>query len=196
MRFLRLAAIACLTILLGACAATGPRFAEVEASLPQLRPGEGRIFIFRENTAVGAGVRPDVRLNGEVIGTPQPGSFFFVDRPAGRYTASARTEAESTVEFEVGNGESAYVSLKIGMGLLVGRPHLAVLPAAAGAAALPSLAYIGAIPLVPGKADPVTAGALRGGTGKPPAQQPPSGRAASQSPVTMDDLSGLLPARP
>jgi hypothetical protein len=194
-RTLRLAAIACLTLLLAGCAATGPKFAEVEANLPALRAGEGRIYIFRENTGMGAGVRPDVRLNGEVVGAPQPGSFFFVDKPVGHYTASARTEAESSVEFLLREGENAYVSLRIGMGLLVGRPQLMLHPAQAGAAALPGLAYIGSVPLAPGRADPVTAGAVPGGTGRSttpaPVAAPP---AARQGAVTLDDLSGLLPA--
>jgi hypothetical protein len=191
MRFLRLAATACLALLLVACAATGPKFAEVEASLPVLRTGEGRIILFRENSGVGAAVRPEIRLNGMAVGSLQPGSFLFVDRPAGRYTASARTEAEATVEFELGDGETAYVSMRIQMGLFVGRPQLTVHPAVSGAAALASLAYVGSIPLVPGVVNPVTAGAVRGGTRQAPQapQQP-----ARQGPVTMDDLRGLLPA--
>jgi hypothetical protein len=191
MRFLRLVATACLSLLLAACAATGPKFAEVESSLPQMRAGEGRVFFFRENTPVGAAVRPDVRLNGEVVGAPTPGSFFFVDGPAGRYTADARTESESTVQFDLGAGESAYVSLQINMGFLVGRPQLIVHAPVSGAAALTGLAYIGNIPLVPGSAGPVTAGPVRPRSA--PGSEPLPVR---QGKVTMDDLRGLLPAKP
>lgn len=182
---LRAAATAAFVLLLTACAATGPKFTEVEASLPPLAAGEGRIFVFRDASAVGAALRPDVRLNGSVIGSPQPGSFFFVDRPAGRYTASARTEVESTVEFELVEGETAYVSLQIAMGLLVGRPQLQLHPATTGSAALRSLAYTGSIPLVPGPSKAVAAGAA-GSTPTRPSQP--------QGPVTMEDLRGLLPA--
>lgn len=194
---LRAALALAFVFLLAGCAATGPRFIEVQGSLPELREGEGRVFFFRENKGMGAGVRPDVRLNGEVVGAPQPGSFFFVDRPAGHYTAQARTEAESSVSFELAAGESVYVSLQIGMGLLVGRPQLMVHPAAMGEAALPQLAYIGSIPLVPGQPHPVTGGAVRGGTQTPTPQGPgPAPQAATRrSPVTMDDLRGLLPAQ-
>jgi hypothetical protein len=191
MRFLRLAAAACVALLLAACAATGPKFAEVEASLPPLRAGEGRIFVFRSMSTVGGALRPDVRINGEVAGTPQVGSFFFVDRPAGRYTASARTESESTVACELGDGDTAYMSLQITMGILVGRPLLRLHSPEAGPSAMQGLAYIGSIPLVPGRPNPITAGAVPGGSARAKSGQP-----ARQGAVTMDDLRGLLPAKP
>jgi hypothetical protein len=187
LRILRASAAAALALLITACAATGPRFAEVQASLPPVAAGEGRIFVFRDASAVGAALRPDVRLNGSVIGAPQPGSFFFVDRPAGRYTASARAETESTVEFELVEGESAYVSLQIAMGLLAGRPQLQLHPPATGSAALHGLAYTGSIPLVPRPSNAVAGGAA--GSAPPRPSQP-------QGPVTMEDLRGLLPAAP
>lgn len=195
MRMLRRALGACLALLLSACAATGPKFIEVEASLPEVRPGEGRIFIFREHSTVGGGVRPDIRLNGQVVGSPPGGGFFFVDRPAGRYTATARTEIESRVEFELPEGQAAYVSIHINVGFVVGRPQLFVHPPVTGAAALRYLSYAGTIPLVPGRASPVTAGTLPGGAPQSPPQAAPhpAQQAAMPSAVTMDDLRGLLP---
>jgi hypothetical protein len=185
MRFLRLAAAACVALLLAACAATGPQFAEVEASLPPLRAGEGRIFVFRSASPVGAALRPDVRINGDVAGTPQVGSFFFVDRPAGHYTASARTESESTVDFELAAGETAYLGLQITMGIMVGRPQLILHSPKAGPSALQGLAYIGSIPLVPSRPNPITAGAVPGGTARAiPTQSSPQA------------ARGLLPAKP
>jgi hypothetical protein len=176
-RDLRAVAGLALAALLSACAATGPMFSDVQASFPPLRANEGRIFIFRANTLVGAAVRPEVRLNGTVVGSPQPGSFLFVDRPAGRYTASARTESESQVSFEIAGGQNAYISLQIGMGLLVGRPQLALHGPAEGHSALQGLAYAGATPLVPRAASP--AGRIDS--------------VGSNRPVSMDDLRGLLP---
>jgi hypothetical protein len=196
MRFLRLAAAACVALLLAACAATGPKFAEVEASLPRLRAGEGRIFVFRSNSPVGAALSPDVRINGEVAGTPQVGSFFFVDRPAGHYTASARTESESTVDFVLGEGQTVYVSLHISMGILVGRPQLLMHPPETGTSVMRGMAYIGSIPLVPGRPDPITAGAVPGGTARAKPTQPVQAQSARSGAVTMDDLRGLLPAKP
>lgn len=190
MRMLRIFVVAVMAVLLTGCAATGPKFSEVQASMPAVRAGEGRIFVFRLNTPIGAALRPDVRVGGMVVGAPQPGSFFFVDRPAGHHAATARTEAESSVEFELAEGESVYISLQINMGVLVGRPQLLLHPPVTGASALQDLAYVGSIPLVPGRADPITAGAVRGGTQQQP--EPPTRRSA----VTMEDLRGLLPATP
>lgn len=184
-RFARAATLAAIALLLTACAATGPKFIEVQASLPALRVGEGRVFFYRDASTMGAALRPDVRLDGQVVGAPQPGSFFFVDRPAGRHTASARTEAETTVDFDLADGDTVYISMRINMGLMVGRPELTLQPPTTGPGALHNLAYIGSIPLVPGRPDPVTAGAVRGGT---------ASQAQRQGRVTMDDLRGLLPA--
>ena len=210
----------CTPLLLAACSAVGPKFTDVEASFPTLRTGQGRIFFYR-TSGLGAAVRPDLRLDGQVVGASEPGSFFFVDRPAGNYTVSARTEVESVVQVALREGESAYVQSSITMGLLVGHPNLVVKSATEAGLALPQLAYTGATPLVPGRPRTLTAGAIPGGTGVPGASAAPGrstapgssagsggpaapGGAAVQgnparipSAVTMDDLRGLLaPATP
>ncbi|WBY00165.1 DUF2846 domain-containing protein [Ramlibacter tataouinensis] len=194
MRCIRLA-VACFSVLLAACAATGPRFTEVQANLPQLRGGEGRIFFFRDNSAVGAAVQPDIRLGGEDVGALQPGAFFFVDRPAGHYTASARTESESSVDFDLRGQDTVYVSLHITMGLLVGRPTLTLHPPDAGAAAVQSLAYTGSIPLAPNRSAPSAGRATATSPAPEPAPTPTPAPATAPSPgaVTLDDLRGLLP---
>lgn len=178
----RWGALLALVLALAGCAASGPKYAEVEASMPSLRAGQGRIVFFRTSGA-GPAVRPDIRLNGEVVGTSEPGSFFFVDRPAGRYTASARTEVESSVEVLVRDGEVSYVESSITLGLFVGHPRLSTRGAGEALGVLSGLAYTGPIPLVPGRPRQAVAG------------QSPAG--VRPGAVTMDDLRGLLPpARP
>lgn len=179
----RWGALLALVMVLAGCAATGPRYAEVEASLPSLRAGQGRIVFFR-TAGLGAGVRPDIRLNGDVVGTSEPGGFFFVDRPVGRYTASARTEVEASVEVHVREGEVSYVESRITMGVFIGHPQLSTASEGQALATLPALAYTGSIPLVPGR----------------PRQSQSMARPSPTSPagvrpgtVTMDDLRGLLP---
>jgi hypothetical protein len=174
-------ALLALVMLLAGCAASGPKYAEVEASMPSLRPGQGRI-VFLRTTGFGPGVRPDIRLNGDVVGASEPGSFFFVDRPVGRYTASARTEVESSVEVQVRDGEVSYVESRITMGLFIGHPLLSIATEPQALAALPSLAYTGAIPLVPGRP--------RQSATRPSPASPAGVRPGG---VTMDDLRGLLP---
>lgn len=177
----RWSALMALVMLLAGCAATGPRYAEVEASMPSLRAGQGRIVFFR-STGVGPAVQPDIRLNGEVVGKSEPGSFFFIDRAAGRYTASARTEVESRVEVVVREGEVSYVESRITMGVFVGHPQLSTPASGQALAVLPALAYTGSVPLVPGR--PRQAAAAPAST---------SAAGLRPGPVTMDDLRGLLP---
>jgi hypothetical protein len=117
-RFSVIVALA-LGLALSACA-TGPKFTELESTIPALDPSLGRIFIYR-TTVFGAAVQPNVKLNGEVVGSAVPNGFFFVDRPPGDYTVSTATEVERSVMLGLRAGETQYVRLNIGMGFLVGR---------------------------------------------------------------------------
>jgi hypothetical protein len=182
-RWLLLAAMVTLT----GCAATGPRYVEVETNFPTLRPGYGRVLVYRP-AGMGAAVQPDVRLDGELIGKAQSEGFFFVDRAAGRHTLTTSTEVTSTVDIELSDGATAYVQFGMTMGLFVGQPRLTLQSAAAARLQLAGLAYTGSVPLVPGQArDRETRGALPSG--------PATGSASPPGQVTLDDLRGLLPAR-
>jgi hypothetical protein len=186
MQIFRLFVIAAAIFLTG-CAATGPRYSEVEASFPTLRPGYGRLVVYRSG-GLGQAVQPDIKLNGEVVGKSQPQGFFFVDRTAGRYTVSARTEIETTLEAELEDGRTTYVQTSITVGLLVGQPRFTLRSESTAIQHLPHLAYIGGIPLVPGKPRAVAVNNTAGrGTDE---------RTRASGPVTLDDLNGLLPSAP
>lgn len=175
-----------LCALLTGCSATGPKFTEVEASFPNLKADTGRIYFYR-TAGLGMAVQPDIRLNGDIVGQSQPNSFFFVDRPAGQYVASARTEAESTLDIHLRAGKSVYVQTSITMGLMVGRVSFSEQSESVARDHLPGLAYNGPVP--------VFAGPSRG-PGTRPADEPPAAgtiRQGTARATTMDDLSGLLP---
>lgn len=186
MRIFRLLVIA-VAIFLTGCAATGPRYAEVEASFPTLRSGYGRLVVYRSG-GLGPAVQPDIKLNGEVIGKSQPQGFFFVDRAAGRYTVSARTEVETTLDAELVEGDTTYVQTSITMGLFVGHPRLTLQSESTAVQQLPQLAYTGGIPLVPGAPRAIAANSA--------ARRSTDEGNRTSGPVTLDDLSGLLPAAP
>lgn len=166
-------------LLVTACATSGPKHAEVKATLAPPAPGVGRIYFYRDNTPVGVAVQPEIRLNGEPVGRSVPGGFFFVDRAPGAYVVSVATEVENTTSFELADGQTRYVKTSISMGILVGRVSPAVMDPAQGEADLASLTYIGA-PLPPPSADASAA--------RPAA-------ASSAGAVRLDDLKDLLPAR-
>ena len=128
------------------CSASGPRFSEMAESLPSLGENEGRIYFYR-NSILGAAVQPEVTVNGQIVGKSQPGSFFFIDRPTGTYRASARTEAEGTIDIVLRPRQTAYVQMSISMGFLVGHPVFERVGESEGRSALPSLAYGGAVPV-------------------------------------------------
>lgn len=186
MQIFRLLVIAVAMFLTG-CAATGPRYAEVEASFPTLRSGYGRLVVYRPG-GLGGAVQPDIKLNGEVIGKSQPQGFFFVDRTAGRYTVSARTEIETTLDAELVEGNTTYVQTSITMGLFVGHPRLTLQSESTAIQQLPHLAYTGAIPLVPGAPRAIAVNNTAG--------RSTDERTRASGPVTLDDLSGLLPSAP
>ncbi|WGT61840.1 DUF2846 domain-containing protein [Variovorax paradoxus] len=149
------------------CSASGPRHSEMEQSLPSLGENEGRIYFYR-NSILGAAIQPEVLLNGQIVGKSQPSSFFFVDRPAGSYRATARTEAEGSIDIALRPRQTAYIEMSISMGLLVGRPAFERVAEPEGRKALPSLAYGGKLPL-----------AAKAAQGASMANAPPATAAAS-----------------
>jgi hypothetical protein len=141
---LKLALATAAAALVGGCA-TGPKHAEMAASMPSVKAGEGRIYFFRSNSMMGGAVQPEIRLNNQVVGQSKPGGFFYVDRPAGNYTASASTETEKMVSFSLQPGETKYIRSSIGMGLLVGRVVLEPESPEKAKAELGSLSYTGTV---------------------------------------------------
>lgn len=107
--------------LMAAGCASGPQYKEMASSIPTLGAEHGRIYFFRSGSLLGAGIQPDIKLNGTVVGKSTPGGFFYVDEPAGQYTVSTATETEKTVSFALDAGETKYVRTSVSMGLLVGR---------------------------------------------------------------------------
>jgi hypothetical protein len=118
--FLKLAAVAAVSVTLAGCA-SGIKHKDILTSMPAVASGQGRIYFLRSNSFVGAALQPEIRLNGEAVGKSMPGGFFYVDRPAGKYIAAGSTEVEKTVSFELRAGETKYVRSSTSVGILVGR---------------------------------------------------------------------------
>jgi hypothetical protein len=131
------AAIA-ITAIASGCA-SGPKYSEVASSMPALKAGEGRIYFFRSGSMMGAAIQPDIKLNGQVVGQSKPGGYFYVDRPAGTYVASASTETEKTASFKLDAGETKYLRSSPSFGLLVGRIVIELESPEKATAELPSL---------------------------------------------------------
>jgi hypothetical protein len=126
--------------LLSGCA-TGAKYGEVASTFPTLGASQGRIYFYRPS-AFGAAVQPDIRLNGEKVGTAKPHGFYFVDRAPGNYEVAAATETEKKLTFTLAPREERYVRLKIQMGVMVGRIVPELVDKAEAESELKSLAYI------------------------------------------------------
>lgn len=106
-------------LLISGCA-SGPKYTEAMSTIPSLTPSQGRIYFYRPS-ALGAAVQPDIKLNGQKVGTAKPHGFYIVDRDPANYEVTAATETEKKLTFTLESGQERYVRLKIQMGLFVGR---------------------------------------------------------------------------
>jgi len=131
------------SMLLSACATSGPKFSEMVASISAPNPDMGRIYFYR-TAVIGAAVQPDVRLNGEVVGKAVPRGFFYVDRPAGNYQVATETEVERQLTFTLEAGQVRYVRLSIGMGFFVGHVYGELVDEAKGQAEIADMRFTGA----------------------------------------------------
>lgn len=139
--FFKLALAGCVVALAGC--ATGVKHEQMASSMPSLKADHGRIYFFRSASMIGGAIQPDIRLNGQIVGQSRPGGFFYVDRPAGNYSAAASTETEKTVSFNLRAGETKYIRSSVGLGLVVGRVILEPETPEKARAELGGLSYTG-----------------------------------------------------
>jgi Protein of unknown function (DUF2846) len=102
--------------------ASGPKFTELKPDMAANSPEMGRIFFYR-TTAFGALLKPDVLLNGEKVGEATAQGFFYVDRPAGDFTAATSTEVTRKVSFTLDKGQARFIRFKVSMGFFAGHVY-------------------------------------------------------------------------
>jgi hypothetical protein len=133
----------CFALLITACAATGPKFNTVENSFAVLSPGKARVFFYRV-ASEGAAIRPEIRLNGVVVGKAEPRGAFFKDVEPGNIEIATASEVEKKLTFTVEPGETRYVRFAMGFGLVVGRVIPQLVSEAEAKKEMAELAYTGA----------------------------------------------------
>ena len=141
-RVVRILLVVCVAALQSGCA-SGPKYGEVRGSLGAVAPDSGRIFFYRRAVFMGDAIQPEITLNGQTVGTAQPGGFFFIDRPPGQYEVRTSTEIEESVAFKLGAGQEKYVRLSAQVGLLVARIVPNVVDESQARADLASLSFVG-----------------------------------------------------
>ena len=97
------------------CAGQGKDgFAQVEARLPELTAGSGRIYIYTPIRSFFLDFVPKVLVNGKPVGHSLSGTFLVVDEPAGDYTVDVADEKIFSDSGGQLKSESATVKLKAG----------------------------------------------------------------------------------
>jgi len=118
-----------LVALLSGCASLGPVYQKVE-TVPADR---GLVYIYRPSSFVGGGVSYDVKVGETPVTTLYNGGYYPYLSAPGEVEFWAKTESRSAVTLDVKAGETYFLKGTVGVGLLVGRPHLTVVPNETGA---------------------------------------------------------------
>lgn len=109
--FKMIAAAALGAALLAGCG--GPRYKDVAGTIPIMVPETGRIYFYQPPAPLGVvSSQPYLRVNGTKVGRSKPGSFFYVNRPAGKYEIDTLRDGES-LSFTLAPGQTRYVRLSI-----------------------------------------------------------------------------------
>ena len=93
---------------------------------------EGRVFVYR-TAIMGTGIRPDISVDGKIIGQAVAGGYFFADLPAGKHTLQAeQTVFTPKVAFDLKAGEEIYIKLRMIPGVFKGHIKPALVDNATG----------------------------------------------------------------
>lgn len=125
-RLLSLAVLFAALLSFTGCASLGPAYKKVE-SIPE---GKGLVYFYRPSSIIGAGVSYDIRVGESPIVTLYSGGYYPYFANPGETEFWAKTESKSSVTLDVKAGDVQYVKGTVGVGIIVGRPHLTVMPAA------------------------------------------------------------------
>jgi hypothetical protein len=143
MRAFKIIVAAFVFALLTGCAATGPLYSDISASIPPLPANKGRIYFYRSDTAFGAAVTSDISLNGKVVGKSERASVFYVDQTPGNCVVSTSTEVEKQLTFTLAASETRYVHTSVSIGVFVGRINAKLVNAVDAKSEIATLHYTG-----------------------------------------------------
>ena len=79
---------------------SAPVIEATEAGLLQIPDGYGRVFVYRLNGDADR-ISSAVRIDGEPVGRAIPGSYFYVDLPAGDYEITAARNSDYLVAVDL-----------------------------------------------------------------------------------------------
>lgn len=142
MRKLLMFAVLLVATVVAGCA-SGPKFETVASSIAPVPSNQARIYFYRSGS-IGAAIQPTVTLNGTVVGKAEPNGVFYVDRAPGNMEVITGSEIERKLTFTAGAGETRYVKLGVGLGVLVWRIIPELVDEARAKSDIADLAFIAA----------------------------------------------------
>lgn len=106
---------------------------------PQPSAGQAGLYVYRDS-AFGAALKKDIRVDGKCLGESAPNVFFFTEVPPGQRKVSTESEfSPNDLALMVEAGKNYFVRQFIKMGLFVGGAGLETVPEEQGKAAVSKL---------------------------------------------------------
>lgn len=93
-------------------------------------PSSAQLYIYRDQI-LGAAISMPVSVNGKVIGTTGPSSFFKLDLDEGTYTITSQGD-KSSLDLQAESGSTYYVWQQVKMGLFAAGSELQLVDEEAG----------------------------------------------------------------
>jgi hypothetical protein len=86
--------------------------------------GTATVIFFRPSKFVGGAIGFIVREGGTELGKLRSGKYFVLHVPPGKHTYVVHTETSDELTIDADAGETYYIEGEIGVGVLVGHPHI------------------------------------------------------------------------
>ena len=109
-------------LLIIGCASLGPVYSKVD----KIPDNSGLVYLYRPSSFFGGGVSFNVKTGETIITTLSNGGYYPYFSAPGEKEFWAQTESKSSVTLDVKAGKTYYIKGEVGVGFLVGRPHLMV----------------------------------------------------------------------
>ena len=115
-------------ILLGTATACAPTLGQIYKPVDVIPRDKALVYIYR-TSGMGAAVYYDVKANGRVVTTLYSGTYYPYITDPGEIEFSAKTEASDSATIDAKAGQTYYLKGTVGIGFIIGHPHLTVVPA-------------------------------------------------------------------
>lgn len=129
--------------MLGGCA-SGPTYLEMAPSITSLPQDTGRIYFYR-TTTFGAALKPEVKLNNEVVGKAIAQGFFYADKKPGKYEIMTSTEVDRKLSLLLEDGQTRYVRFGVSMGFFAGHVYPELVSIEEGKKEIKECKYTGSV---------------------------------------------------